>query len=357
MKIAIIIPALNVGGAERTAVALANWLADNTKNNVYLINLGINKGVYEVSENVYFLQKESCDNRIKNYFKVIRFLKKEKIEVIFEMLFTPLRLAIPYKLIFNRNVKIIGSERANPKLYQTLKGTFRSKISPYVCDGYVFQTKAVQEMFSNKIISKSIVIPNAISNPQAYTTKKQKKEMKRIVGVGRLTWAKGFDILIDAFELVLKKYPSHKLYIYGEGILEKELKEKIKNKKLEKSIFLMGNSPDVLTEISKSDIFVLSSRYEGMPNVLMESMAIGMPCVSTNCVAGPAELINNYENGILTDEISAIELSKKIIELLDNKMLRDKLGKNATKIINTNSCDIIYSRFNEYFYNVSKSTK
>jgi glycosyltransferase involved in cell wall biosynthesis len=206
MKIAILITSLNTGGAERTAVALANWLANNENNEVFLINLGKNDNNYEIDEKVNFYNKSLEKGRIHSYIAVFKYLNKVKPDVLFEMLFKPLKYALIYK-IFHKNSVVIGSERSNPQKYPKRYLKFLSKICPIFCDGYIFQTNMVKEMFSLSVQRKSIVIPNAISNPDVYLTKHSSTPLKQIISVARLTYQKGQDTLIKAFSKFLKIHP------------------------------------------------------------------------------------------------------------------------------------------------------
>ena len=137
---------------------------------------------------------------------------------------------------------------------------------------------------------------------------------------------------MEAFELVEKVHSGAKLFIYGEGRLRTELELLIKNKGLEKKIFLCGNYNNIPEVLSWANIFVLSSDYEGMPNALMEALAAGIPSISTDCpCGGPEFLISNKINGMLTTVGDMKQLANSIIYLLNNKKTADKMGVNAKK--------------------------
>lgn len=345
------IPSLNTGGAERTAVSLANWLAENTNDEIYLINLGKNDNNYDINSNVKIYSKKKCTNildRIKEYIKVISFLNSVKFDIIFEMLFTPLKYAIFHK-IFNRKLVIIGSERANPQRYSTLFKKVRCKVAPVFCNGYIFQTNKVKNMFSKYIQKKSVVIPNAISNPDVYNLKKNIKKKKIITSVGRLTYQKGFDTLIRAYIEVYKSHHEYDLIIYGDGPMREELMKLICDNGMEHHIFLPGNCKKLVETIAKSTLFVMCSRFEGMPNALMEAMAIGLPCISTDCIAGPSELIDNKKNGLLVEIDNIEEIKNAILYLIENDTIRGMIANNALDIKKTNAADIIYKKYYDYF--------
>lgn len=356
MKIGIMIPSLNTGGAERTAVALANWLAENTSNEIYLINLGKNDNNYNINEKVNMYSKNKCTgvfDRINEFVKVIKFLNCVKFDIIFEMLFTPLKYAIIHKL-FHPKLRIIGSERANPQKYNSLLKKIRCKICPIFCNGYIFQTDKIKKMYPKFIQKKSVVIPNAISNPDVFNCKEVANKEKVITSVGRLTYQKGFDTLIKAYIEVFKVHPEYNLIIYGEGPLRKELMELVYSNSMEKNIFLPGNCKNVVNSISKSMIFIMCSRFEGMPNALMEAMAIGLPCISTNCVAGPSEIIDNKKNGLLVEVDNIDEIKNAIIYLIEHDEIRESIAKKALDINKTNSIDLIYGKYYDFFKKCSE---
>lgn len=352
MKIAILIPSLNTGGAERTAVALANWLSTNTDVEVHLINLGKNDNNYNINEKVNFYNKPKGNgilNKVACFFDVIKYMNKVKPDVLFEMLFNPLKYALIYKAFHWKSV-IIGSERANPKGYQTKKLKFLCHVCPIFCKGYIFQTEKVQNMFPKYIRKKSIVIPNAISNPDVHSVKHSIESdiEKKIISVGRLSYHKGFDTLIKAFTEVIKIYPDHQLLIYGEGDLRTELEELIRNLKLEGKVLLPGTTNRVIEKIANCEIFVMSSRFEGMPNVLLESMAIGMPCISTNCT----DLVKDGINGLMVEIDNVDQIAAALIKLIDNEELQKKFSKEAKKVTVEHSTENIYNKYYNYFKEV-----
>ena len=142
------------------------------------------------------------------------------------------------------------------------------------------------------------------------------------------------------------------MIIFGEGELRKELEEKISSLGLEERIFLPGTDPQAVKVVNQSDVFVLSSDLEGMPNVLMEAMAMGVPCVSTRCDMGPEELIENGKNGILVDVGNTNQIAESILEIINNPELSDKLSSNARELLNTHSIEAISKKWLEFLNNL-----
>ena len=139
-------------------------------------------------------------------------------------------------------------------------------------------------------------------------------------------------LLIRAFDRVIKEYPEATLKIYGDGILKGNLQTEIIQLGLSDKVFLMGNTNDVVDVLKTADLFVLSSDYEGMPNALMEAMAVGVPCISTDCpCGGPKELFGTELQDQLTECRNIDMLAKTILEVLDksNKGVVEKMKANA----------------------------
>ena len=195
-----------------------------------------------------------------------------------------------------------------------------------MADCIIFQTKRAQNSFLNSIIKKSTVI----LNPIIVQTKavSPEKRNKKIVNIGRLEKQKNQRLLIEAFRIVYEKFPEYKLYIYGKGSLEPELKVLTKKIGLENAVLFPGSYMDIHYKISDAQLFVLSSDYEGLSNALMEAMMMGLPCISTEC-AGSDEIIKNGENGVLVPVGNKNKLARAMIELIENEEKRNKIGLEA----------------------------
>lgn len=157
---------------------------------------------------------------------------------------------------------------------------------------------------------------------------------KEIVTVGRLIEQKNQKLLIEAFKEISKDYPEYNLIIYGIGPLEEKLKSIVNDLKLEKKVFFRGLKKYVMYEVNKASVFVLSSNFEGFPNVLIEAMATGMPVISSNFNTGIAEkLIKNDKNGYLFkvgDKASLITAIKKVLERESEFIEIGKINKEIT---------------------------
>lgn len=154
-----------------------------------------------------------------------------------------------------------------------------------------------------------------------------------ILSVGRLNKQKNFEMLIKAYSQSQAKNES-KLLIIGEGSERNNLELLIKNLKLENSVYLIGQKENVKDYYLQSEIYVLSSSFEGFPNVLVEALSNGCACIATDCPTGPSEIIQNGLNGILVENENQAELTKSIDRIYFDNKLKIKLKNNAVKSIN-----------------------
>lgn len=347
-----------MGGAERVAVSLSNWLA-NKKNDIGIISMDCNKSSYEVNSNVQLyinvnkLEKGRFKGFLQRYKYVSKILSDSKPDVIFSVFYTCAIIPIIYKIIHhNKKICIISSERCNPNSPDRKKNRkLMYNAIVKLCDGFIFQTERVKSLYSKDIQKKGVVIYNPISNPLLEKIKyiPVSNKEKTISSMGRLENQKAFDILIKAFKLVIMKHPDYRLFIYGEGSERIKLEKLIDEFNLNNKVILYGNCSNALIEISKSRVFILSSRYEGMPNSLLEAMGAGVACISTNCEFGPAEIIDDGKNGFLVPINDYKTIAEKINYLLDNESIIEKIGLKAKNIKNIHSLNNCFSKYEQYF--------
>ena len=220
-----------------------------------------------------------------------------------------------------------GQPKARRKLLSVLKHSYR-----IVC-----QTEDQKSFFEGESEEKCRVIFNPISDSFCVEPYKGIRK-KMVVSTGRLVDFKRFEDLISAFMRIADKYPDYQLAIYGEGPYRKTLEEHIDE--LEKTypdvksrVFLPGDTSNVADAIKDASVYVLSSLGEGMPNSLMEAMALGLPVVATDCSGGgPASLITDGVNGRLVPVGDIDKMASVIDELLSDEDIRNSLGREAAKL-------------------------
>lgn len=357
MKIGFLINDLNAGGAERATVSLANYFSKKGIHTEIITFKDIDS-FYPLDDNVSHLRlgfdeialsfsAKRLLGAFKRMLKIRSFIKQRELNVLIGMSFSMTWYTV-IATAFTKT-KSVGTERNNPYKYKATKiNSFLRKFFYKLCNGYIFQTKKSSLFFADKLRKNDIIIPNAIFNETVYDLTPPEEREKFICAVGRLNKQKRFDVLIDAFASTSEKIPEYKMIIFGEGELRKELEEQISSLGLEERIFLPGIDPQSVKVVNKAAVFVLSSDLEGMPNVLMEAMAMGVPCVSTRCDMGPEELIENGKNGILVDVGSTDQIADSILEILNNPELAAKLSVNARELLKTHSIEAISKKWLEF---------
>lgn len=358
MKVACFAYLHGLGGAERQIIMLANSLV-NRNHEVSLIILADNNLKYDISEKVKIIDLSRFDNQKSN--KIInrrRMIKKTltcikpDITVHFWLQSAYLCATMPKSL----TGKLIYCERGDPgnSEYRGLLKLIR-KIAFKKMDGFVFQSNGAKKFFNESIRKKSIVIHNSVSVPTNLYLEPAKNRTKRIVSVGRLHNQKNQLLLIKAFNKIKNDIPEYILEIYGEGPLEKSLQKTIDDYQLNNRVILKGTYKNIFEKIYDATLFVLSSDYEGMPNALMEAMAIGLPCISTDCRPGGArDLIENDVNGWIVPIDNVNELAYKINNVLHDENKLYKVSCNAMNIRNSHSAQNVFDKWENYFESVCK---
>lgn len=328
MRICIVISNPSIGGAQKVSITLAHWLSSH-KHQVCII------GVQSTALPTYDFDKINYYelNKGNKFIALHSKLKDFKPDVVLTMGIPLCLYTVPVCL--SLHLKHVISERNDPAHF---KGKITTKIFSRIimrlANSYVFQTKGAQQYYGGNIAKKSIIIPNPLFNvaqmpSEPYVGNRQ----KNIISVGRLNQQKNQILLINAFNLISNKYPNYKLIIWGEGEERTCLESHIKKLGLQNRVFLPGNTKNLIDKIYDSSLFVLSSDFEGMPNALMEAMALGIPSISTDCpCGGPSELIKNNENGILVPVGDTDGLAFAMDNILSNPEKAKRIGNESFKI-------------------------
>lgn len=252
-------------------------------------------------------------------------------------------LLLKVKYHFN----LVISERNDPYSLNS----FFERIKKYCvryADIIVFQTEGAKSFYDIKTQRKSLVIENPIEIPNVEW--KRDRSLKQIVNVGRLHVSKRQDLLIRAFARLLKVYPNYQLVILGDGPYKEKLNILTKELGVEKKVVFLGKVDDVNDWMLQSSMFVLSSSSEGIPNVLLEAMALGMPVVSTDCSPGGARLlIKNGVNGLLVENGNRNELTTAMEYMIENEARANEMAKQARLDMEKYKPEIIIDKWAQIF--------
>lgn len=218
--------------------------------------------------------------------------------------------------------------------------------------GCVFQTQDALNCFDEKFREKSRVIWNPLDDKYLTDSDDIKERSKYIVNVGRLSVQKNQLLLLSAFRRIMEKIPEYEVRIYGEESengVKKLLTDYIEKNEMQSRVRLMGASSHLEKEIRDASLFVLSSDYEGLPNALIEAMALGVPVISTDCpCGGPGELIENGVSGGLVPVGDEKKLSEVMLNLLSDPDYAERIGENGKKVRERVSPDRIYREWKDF---------
>ena len=192
-----------------------------------------------------------------------------------------------------------------------------------------------------------------IYNPLTIMPKISDCTSKNVIAVGRLNYQKGFDYLIDTWNIVYKKHPDWTLNIYGDGDKRKELQEQIDRLNLSKVVTLQGKTDHIADKYAESSIFVLSSRDEAFGLVITEAEACGLPIVTFACPSAPAELVDDGMNGYVVNRVGDIEtFASRISELIENDDLRKKQGIESVELAKKFNINMICEKWKHLYFSI-----
>ena len=343
----------NSGGMERIIIAKANWFA--TQGHEVMIVTTEQSGrsdFFELHPSIRRIDFDVLYSNTLNYNPVRKyFVRKKRMKAHFRQLKTLVYKESPDVIIssFGNEVGMVPKLRCRAlkiaeihfaKWYRMqlnrkgiwklidryLTKTDEAVLSKY--DKFVCLTHEDQHNWRGH--NNVEVIPNFIDNKHASPASLNNQAM---IAVGRLSYQKGYDRLIKAWEEVHKKYPEWKLDIYGGGELKEELTKLISTLGLDGIVSIHKPVANIMEVYPRYSAHLLSSHYEGLPMVILEAMAAGLPTIAYTCQCGPKDIIVDGQTGILVEEGNISALSQSIIKLIEDEKLRRKLGDGAYKRI------------------------
>ena len=264
----------------------------------------------------------------KNFYRIKKLreiIKKEKPDFVLSFLEGPNKKLILASL--GLKTKTVISVRCNPaSVYKNILSYFIVNFIYSFSKYAVFQTTDAKAFFWKCIQKKGIIINNSVN--KSFFESDYIGDSNSIVTFGRLEKEKNHKLLINAYKNVRNKMNGSQLHIYGSGSLKNELVKYIDSS----DIRIIDNVTDVLSILRHCKMFILPSDTEGMPNALMESLAVGVPSISTDCpCGGPRLLIRDGYNGFLFDCGDQLSLENLMLALYNNQEIRNKFTKNSKK--------------------------
>lgn len=330
------IRSLTGGGAERVVSVLASHMAEDGYD-VSIIAYDKSSHDYAISDKVkvYYMPtpKKGVIGKIGRIKDMSQLVDSIKPDIIIPFVGTV--LFVSYFASRSARIPFIRTIRNSPWIEEGhgIQKLFRGYLNNEA-RAIMVQNEEQIEFFSQKLKKKIFVVPNPLSE-QVLLKKKENysEQIQRCITVGRLEEQKNHEALLKAFAVIKKKHPELTLDIYGTGREADKLQKLSEELEIEESCFLKGRNDHIENELIKADMFVMTSKYEGMPNALMEAMAVGLPCLSSDCKTGPETLIEDKINGVLYDEGNDEDLVNKWEWFVEHPEECKKYGCEARKAI------------------------
>ncbi len=323
---------LGYGGAQKIQVFLANMLSKDFET-VDIISLFGDTCVFNINDEVNVKQlknKQKKRNIISKtflYIKIViqlrKVIKKRKPDVIIS--FSSEEVFLVKLASMFKKVKILGSERYNP-LGLSRSGKRKNKRYFSYAEHLVLQVPGLVEFYDRKNVT---VIPNPYFSEVEITPCQTERNNKIVAVSARFEYRKGIDILLKAFSIFEKKYPEYELEIYGDGELKSSYLEMIKELDI-KNVSIYPSKKNIIKDLKCSKMFILPSREEGMPNILIEAMGAGIPSISADCPPGGPRYLSNDESRVLLYDVeNYYELYEKMVKLVTNPEFSKSLSDKA----------------------------
>jgi len=368
LKITFVISSLEAGGAQRVMCTMANYWNINGWQ-VTLISLsGVDHDFYSLNSGVKRVGLDLLTHsenptqavywNLKRLMMLRRAIRSSTPDVVISFMdrMNIMTLISSYGL----GIPVLISERIDPREQNI--GRFwsflRDRVYP-IATKLIVQSKPVLDWASGRWPTlNSLVIHNPVFVPEEKASAQiLDPELKWCIGIGRLVRQKGFDLLIDAFSNLVKTglYDNWYLIILGEGGERDALQRQVETSGLAGRVSMPGEVKNPADYLYQADIFVMSSRYEGFPNALLEALACRLPVISTDCPSGPGEIIQQNINGILVDTDSSVALANEMGRLMESKALRDRLGKSAVESVSGFGVENIMKQWEEAIEEATKT--
>ncbi|WP_342088415.1 glycosyltransferase family 4 protein [Dyadobacter sp. OTU695] len=330
-----------VGGTERVASIIINELAKRN----YSVHV---LGLYGDPEKVFFpfetnVQVTSLHiDDMKGVSKILysqhrirQFINRNQIDTFVTVESIMATYSVP-SLAFT-GIRHVVWEHFNFKVNLGIAArSFARQLALYFADKIVTLTARDVQFWKQGAWYRNAELVH-IPNPMFLEEQKlNENPSKTVISVGRLTFQKGFDLLVDAWEGVPAELRKEwKLLIIGDGEDKPLLEKKIAELGLQDSVEFVGATKAVFTYFEKASVYCLSSRFEGLPMVLLEALAFHLPIVAFDCDTGPEELIEHGENGILVEACNVNKLSESLTTLMQDDGLRERMRKYKSQKLRT----------------------
>lgn len=370
MKILFFIHSLSSGGAERVTVTLANYWAAKGLPVILVTVAGTEGDFYALDDRIeriaLNLDGDSANSlqailgnarRIRALRAILR--QKEPDVAVAMMATANATLALAG---WGLKVETVGSERIHPptlrlgRAWETIRQVSYSRLSALVA-----QTSQSAEWLSNHAPAPRIaVIPNPLNYPMPHlqpsvvpaNTLGNISGPRLLLAIGRLEYQKGFDRLLNAFSCLDEDKANWVLVILGEGQEREALQNQAASLGVSHRVRFPGAVGNVGQWLEAADAYVLTSRFEGFPNTLLEALAHGVPCVAVDCDTGPREILRHEEDGLLVPQDDEEALARALMRIMGDSAMRARFSERAIEVREKYAVDQVASQWEELFWSL-----
>lgn len=321
------------GGTEKMAQVLANELVKEFGPTIHVLSMTpCCESRYKLDDRVRFHSFQKTSGKIgmlKIILYLYKYIKKNNIDVIINVDVILSIYTLPLKP-FLRNLKVVSWEQFNVR---NDMGISWSRYLRQFClsysDYYVCLTYKDLETYYNdfKVLCPIANVYNTFD--ESLIDVNYNIDSKIIVTAGNFYYTKGFDLAVEVAKRFLLNHPDWIWKFYGDGAELEKVREQIERYGLDNQVILAGRSECMREVYSETGIYVMTSRLEGFGLVLLEAKACGIPMVAFDCPCGPAEIIENGENGILIQNFDIQAMAESITQLINNREMRMNFSKSA----------------------------
>jgi glycosyltransferase involved in cell wall biosynthesis len=366
MRITLVVSTISGGGAEGVLARMANYWAErahevtlitvgSAKDDIFPLHPGIRRiGVGLMGDSPHVVAAWWNNFRRLKYLR--QAIKASRPDVVLSFIDKTNVLTLAASL--GLGIPVIVSERNDPRHHDigTVWARLRRLLYPQAT-AVVVQTDGVRIWAERFLKSHMVhVIPNAVSVPDAVRNGRTERKPPgwRVAAMGRFAPQKGFDVLLKAFAQCARKHSDWSLILLGEGGERKRLEALAAELGIANRVSMPGRMLDPWRTLCGTDLFVLSSNYEGFPNVLMEAMACGLAAISTDCPSGPREIIRDGVDGLLVSPNDVAALAGAMDRLMEDPTERQRLGARAAEVVERFSRDKIMNLWDELVSRMSR---
>jgi GalNAc-alpha-(1->4)-GalNAc-alpha-(1->3)-diNAcBac-PP-undecaprenol alpha-1,4-N-acetyl-D-galactosaminyltransferase len=339
---------LQGGGMERSLSTLANYFSSKGMI-INVILLFKREHFFKLNKDIIIKEPSFSREKYSKYLyaaKITPYLRKNLKTFNPDIIISFGEWFNPFVILATRGLKypVFVSDRMSPVLNLGSLNSMSKKLLYKFADGIIVQTNLAEQTVRQKTRATNITV---IPNPVNIFDFPQLEKKNYIVTVGRLTIQKNQELLLRAFSKSTAKEWS--LHIIGDGPKRKDLEILAEDLLISDRVFFHGYLTDFTRILAESRIFVLPSLSEGFPNALIEAMSVPLACISTNCKAGPFDIIVNGKNGLLVESSDITEMTNAIDILVNDQSLRKRLAKEAFEIRNKLNLNKIAARYLDFF--------